>query len=999
MLQQNVSQLAQQDNVESPDRDIQAYIQGEMGQLVVGNYNIQIGSIHGSVVNILSTEQQPHLQPRATPVFLLPRPFPQLLGRQAEVSIAIASFQSTQSVEFYSEPGLGKSVLLRHLAYHPQATSPFIHGAVNLTANQPVADLLQSLFEAFYDCDISYKPTDTQIRHLLQSKQALILLDDRKLTHDELEELLNAVPGCTFFLASPERRLWGEGQAVVLHGLPLIDALTLVERELGRSLTSQERTAAQSLCTILQGHPQHLLHTIGKVREDGCSLEDVVRQVRSTSPTQSPIYQILASLQEQQQRILAVLAALGGIALLAQDAAALAGLSDAESILESLRRRNLVQIDGLRYRLSETLVKSLQQQWDLTPWIEQALSYFTTWAQQYEKLPTYLLEETDAILHVLEWAVGAGRWAEVLQLVKAVEGSLALGKRWGLWAKVLQWGLYAARSLSDLAAQAWVLHQLGSRALCLDDVSTARDLLTQALQIRESLGDEVGAAVTRHNLNLLLSPLSPQHEPQSAASETAPHPGVLLWFKSLLGFMLLALAGLLFWPNPKNPTLLPDPIPSPKATDGTQPIPITKDVIPRTENPLLIGNDDTQSTQVDTPITIDVLANDSAPDRAQLSLSVETQPENGSVEVNADATVTYTPNSSFSGTDRFQYKLSDSKGETTTATVTIQVESQKPAENQTPLANDDTVTTKAETPVTIPVLDNDSDPDGDSLTLTLETQPQNGSVVVNENDTVTYQPNVGFFGTDRFTYKITDSQGGTDTATVTLRVQAKPLPPNRQPVANPDRAITEYETSVSIDVLNNDSDPDGDKLAIANFTQPRNGSVEFNTDADATTGVTYTPNAEFSGRDRFTYTIGDSRGGTATTTVTVTVNKRPNQPPVAVDDAATMDRATRDRALRDKNQESRMVIPVLSNDSDPDGDKLAIANVTQPSTSPGVSEVEVNPDGTLTYIARDTSGTQTFTYTVSDGEGGEAKATVTVTVPGFSNPDPIQSTLQQKTYQ
>jgi hypothetical protein len=218
-------------------------------------------------------------------------------------------------------------------------------------------------------------------------------------------------------------------------------------------------------------------------------------------------------------------------------------------------------------------------------------------------------------------------------------------------------------------------------------------------------------------------------------------------------------------------------------------------------------------------------------------------------------------------------------------------------------------------------------------------------------------------------------------------------------VANPDRAITEYETSVSIDVLNNDSDPDGDKLAIANFTQPRNGSVEFNTDADATTGVTYTPNAEFSGRDRFTYTIGDSRGGTATTTVTVTVNKRPNQPPVAVDDAATMDRATRDRALRDKNQESRMVIPVLSNDSDPDGDKLAIANVTQPSTTPGVSEVEVNSDGTLTYIARDTSGTQTFTYTVSDGKGGEAKATVTVTVPDFSSPDPIQSTLQQKTYQ
>lgn len=998
MLQENVSHLAQQDNVEPTDRNIQSYIQGEIGQLIVGNHNIQIGSIHGSVVNILSAEQPPRLQPRATPVFLLPRPFPQLLGRQSEVSIAIASFQSTQSVEFYSEPGLGKSVLLRYLAYHPQTTSPFVHGAVNLTANQPVADLLQSLFEAFYNCDIPYKPTNTQIRHLLQDKQALILLDDRKLTRDELEELLNAVPGCTFLLASPERRLWGEGQAVVLHGLPLIDALTLVERELGRSLTSQERLAAQSLCTILKGHPQHILHAVGQVREGDSSLEDVVCQVRSTSPTQSLFYQILASLQERQRRILAALAALGGIALLAQDAAALAGLSDAESILESLRRRNLVQIDGLRYRLSETLVKGLQQQWDLTPWMEQALSYFTTWAQQYQKLPSYLLEETDAILHVLEWAVGAGRWAEVLQLVKAVEGALALGKRWGLWAQVLQWGLYAARSLSDTAAQAWVLHQLGSRALCLDDVSTARDLLTQALQIRESLGDEVGAAITRHNLNFLLSPPLPQYEHQPAASGSVPHPGVLLWFKSLLGLMLLALAGLLFWPNPAQITTH-NPTPSPKATDGTQPIQIAKGDIPRTENLLLVANDDTQSTQADTPITIDVLVNDSAPDRAQLSLTIETQPENGSVEVNADATVTYTPNSGFSGTDRFQYKLSDRKGETATATVTIQVESQKPPENQTPLANDDTVTTEAETPVTIPVLDNDRDPDGDSLVLTLETQPQNGSVVVNENDTVTYELNSGFSGTDRFTYKITDSQGGTDTATVTVRVQAKPLPPNRQPVANPDQVTTQYETSVSIDVLNNDSDPDGDKLAIANLTQPQNGSVELTTDADAATGVKYTPNAEFSGTDRFTYTIRDSRRGTATTTVTVTVNKRPNRSPVAVDDVAIMDRATRDRALRDKNRESQMVIPVLSNDSDPDGDRLTITNVTQPSTTPGISEVEVNPDGTLTYIARDFSGTQTFTYTVSDGKGGETKATVTVTVPDFSNPDPIQSTLQQKTYQ
>ena len=91
-----------------PNNNRSLHIQGEIGQLVVGNHNIVIGSIHGGVVNILSPEQQPHLRSRSTPVFLLPRSFPHLLGRKDEISTAIAAFQSQQSVEFYSQPGLGR---------------------------------------------------------------------------------------------------------------------------------------------------------------------------------------------------------------------------------------------------------------------------------------------------------------------------------------------------------------------------------------------------------------------------------------------------------------------------------------------------------------------------------------------------------------------------------------------------------------------------------------------------------------------------------------------------------------------------------------------------------------------------------------------------------------------------------------------------------------------------------------------------------------------------
>ena len=503
--------------------NIQAHVQGEIsGQVAIGNHIVQIGSVHGGVVNIITPEQGARPRPRPVPVFLRPRPFPGLLDRATDIHAANDALESASPVEFYGQEGIGKTALLRHLAHRPPNV-PFPDGILYLrTRHQPLADLLQFLYDTFYESDVPFKPTDAQLRHGLQDKRALILLDDVDLSRDEVEALVYAAPRSTFLLASPQRHLWGEGRALALRGLPPEDALTLLERELGRPLTVEERPAAQALCTALDGHPLHILQAASMTREEGHPLVEIAQRVRSVSPDKALTAQVLASLPEPGRRVLAALAVLNGASLKADHLSELTGLPDVTPVLETLLQRGLIQAHSPRYTLTGTLEQDLRQRaLNLTPWAERALAYFTTWAERHRTATDRLLEEADAILQLLAWGVSAGRWAEVLRLGRAIEGALALGKRWGAWQRVLNLLRRAAQALGDRAAEAWALHQLGTRALCLEDTATARTFLIRALHTREALGDRIGAEVTRHNLNLLLGPPPSRWRPRQRPPESA----------------------------------------------------------------------------------------------------------------------------------------------------------------------------------------------------------------------------------------------------------------------------------------------------------------------------------------------------------------------------------------------------------------------------------------------------------------------------------------------
>ncbi|MBI4291812.1 MAG: tandem-95 repeat protein, partial [Betaproteobacteria bacterium] len=189
--------------------------------------------------------------------------------------------------------------------------------------------------------------------------------------------------------------------------------------------------------------------------------------------------------------------------------------------------------------------------------------------------------------------------------------------------------------------------------------------------------------------------------------------------------------------------------------------------------------------------------------------------------------------------------------------------------NTPPVAVDDAGVTLQGVPLTIEVLANDSDPDSDPLSIIAVSavSPATAGAVVNNGTNVTFNSNSLFTGTATFTYTVSDGQGGTATAPVSVTVNPGQ---NQPPVANADSASTAFGTPVTVNVLANDTDANGDPLSVIAVTNGTKGTVVNNG-----TSVTYTPGSGTSGTDLFTYTVADGRGGSATGTVTVTVGAAP----------------------------------------------------------------------------------------------------------------------------
>ncbi|QDU23495.1 Ig-like domain-containing protein [Urbifossiella limnaea] len=335
----------------------------------------------------------------------------------------------------------------------------------------------------------------------------------------------------------------------------------------------------------------------------------------------------------------------------------------------------------------------------------------------------------------------------------------------------------------------------------------------------------------------------------------------------------------------------------------------------------------------------------SDPNGDTLTYAVATGPRHGTVTVTDPATgeFVYTPAPNYFGLDEFTFAATDARGGTATGTVTVGV---TPV-NDAPAAAADAVAAAEDTALVVRVLDNDTDADGDSLTVTSFTQGANGVVSVGGGGVLVYTPATDFNGTDTFTYTISDGYGGTATATVTVTV----APVNDAPVATAGELALAEDGSVSIDLLANASDEDGDAL-IVTVTDPAHGTVTLQGGT-----ATYTPDADFYGTDEFTYTVDDGSGGTASATVTVTVTPI-NDPPTA-------------GAGADATADEGALVAFAATATDRDGDTLTYQwDFGDGSTGTG-------PAATHAYLD---DGVYTAVLRVTDGRGGVATDTRTVTV-------------------
>jgi len=273
---------------------------------------------------------------------------------------------------------------------------------------------------------------------------------------------------------------------------------------------------------------------------------------------------------------------------------------------------------------------------------------------------------------------------------------------------------------------------------------------------------------------------------------------------------------------------------------------VTVNVAPR-------ANDDSASTSQNTAATITVLSNDVY--NATPTVVITQAPASGTATVNGSGQIVYTPTSTFTGSATIKYTITNTHGTSAEATVTVTVVP------PVPVANADTASTLQNNAVTINVLSNDTY-NGLATMVAIFEQSANGTATVNGSNQVVFTPATGYSGTTTFKYRLTNANGTSTPATVTVSVTL-PI----APTAVADSFPVPMNAYTDLNVLANDNLGSATSITSITPTTPAHGTVTIN----ANNTIRYTPTTGYAGTDSFSYSFATIYGTTAVVNVTLLV--------------------------------------------------------------------------------------------------------------------------------
>jgi len=382
-----------------------------------------------------------------------------------------------------------------------------------------------------------------------------------------------------------------------------------------------------------------------------------------------------------------------------------------------------------------------------------------------------------------------------------------------------------------------------------------------------------------------------------------------------------------------------------------------------------VATDDRVAVRVGDAVDIPVLANDEQPDGDALRLDpvlVDPLPEGAGLLFASDDRLRYlAPDRT--GDYTAVYRAVAPDGQWATATLTVSVREADAATNTAPVPRPLTARVLAGETVRIPVPLTGIDPDGDSVRLLgQDTGPEKGQVTEVGPDWIDYRAGDYSTGTDAFAYAVVDGLGARATGTIRVGISPR-VEGARNPVATADVVTVRPGRVLRVQVLANDTDPDGGALSLVSV-QPQSAGLVAGLDGDTVRVVA----PEEAGRYGFVYGVRNARGGTDEAFLSVIVDPAaPPTRPIARDTVLQ---------LSDVLDRTSVDVDVMRNVFSAEGDASALVL----SVGAGYQDVaRVTPDGRIRVEVGDARRIVPFTVAQPDDAG--VSATAFIWVPGFED--------------